>query len=236
MMVLTETAADVVALIPRHAWLLMDEEQRDALMADVVLPRYMETTTDGIQLGPTWWAEAVGATAEAIRKRVDRLRQSQTEDADERTARLTEQRGQRATRQVLREADSHTVERIVEDLPPERRAQLAARFLADPDTRSAMVDEPEGIAAVEAIHQATTHKQPVRSGEPLPPPPAFASKFWRAVTAVQDANAELERFGVRGVDARPETRVAAERMVTQAADIRDAVADYVVEHIATEET
>lgn len=86
---LTETAAEIAALIPRYSWEIMDEEQRDDLMAKVVLPRYMMTTADGIQTGPTFWAEMVGATAHAIRGRVQRLRQSQNETEDERARALS---------------------------------------------------------------------------------------------------------------------------------------------------
>ena len=102
-------------------------------------------------------------------------------------------RDERDARRVLRQAEPETVDRLVEDLTPERRAKLASRFLADPDTRSAMVDEPEGVAAVEAIHrQAALGREPVvPEREPLPPPPSFAAKFWRAVNALQDANAQL---------------------------------------------
>jgi hypothetical protein len=74
---LAESAAEVTALIPRHAWSLMDEDQRDALMREVVLPRYMAVTADGVKLGPSWWAGAVGASPAAIKNRVQRLRQSQ---------------------------------------------------------------------------------------------------------------------------------------------------------------
>jgi hypothetical protein len=40
----------------------MDEGQRDDLRARIVLQRYMRTTADGVQMGPTWWAEQIGAS------------------------------------------------------------------------------------------------------------------------------------------------------------------------------
>lgn len=142
------------------------------------------------------------------------------------------------TKSTLRDADDETIGRIVDDLPPERRGVIAQRLLADPDARSAMVDSVDGAAAAEAMHSdLTTRRTPIKSAEdPLPSPPAFASSFWRAVNAIQAANTELERFGVRGLDARPETRAAAERMAAQAADIRDAVVDHVIANITTEGT
>lgn len=140
---------------------------------------------------------------------------------------------ERLTERTLRDAGPEVVSRIIDDLPPERRSVIAQRLLADPNTRSAMVDEPEGMAAVESMHHTMrTRKEPVVGDDPLPPPPAFASSFWRAVSAVDAATVELERFGVTGLDARADTRAAAERMTTQAARISESVVDYVVENIA----
>lgn len=81
-MSLSETFSEVAALIPRYSWEVMDEQQKDWLMEQVVLPRYMETTADGVQLGPTVWADVLGASSGAIRKRVERLRSSR-KSADE---------------------------------------------------------------------------------------------------------------------------------------------------------
>src|SRR5262245_22917345 len=122
---------------------------------------------------------------------------------------------------------------IIERQDADARAHIATQLLADPDTRAVMANDPEGLAAAEAIQRtALTQRDPaVADDDPLPPPPAFAAMFWRAVTAVQNANAELERLGVRGLDARPETRAAAERMAVQSNDIRNAVVDFVVDHI-----
>lgn len=119
---LTETFSDVAALIPRYSWEIMDEEQKDALMEKVVLPRYMDTTADGVKLGPTAWAEMVGATAEMIRKRVERLRESQKAASEGRTlAHWTERtREQRNTRAVLRK-----VPEIVTELTPAEQRKIA---------------------------------------------------------------------------------------------------------------
>jgi hypothetical protein len=121
---LRETFADVTALIPRYSWEIMDEAQRDDLMASVVLPRYMKTTADGVQLGPTAWAEIVGATADAIRGRVQRLQASHKSDDSERARRDT-LRQHRAARQVLREADEATLGEIIAALPAEKVEAVA---------------------------------------------------------------------------------------------------------------
>lgn len=124
---LNETAEEVAALIPRFSWQLMDEEQRDDLMENVVLPRYMQTTSDGTNLGPTWWAATLGATDEAIKRRIYRLRDkiSGTE------------MGSRAE--------------------PNSRAGRAAATLRDPDKAAAVLEDPEVRAAVrKALDQTST--------------------------------------------------------------------------------
>jgi hypothetical protein len=81
---------------------------------------------------------------------------------------------------------------------------------------------------------STIHREPVSvTPEALPPQPEFAPAFWRAVNAVGAAFNELQRWGVRDLDADPLTRDAAERMRTQAAEIGTAVADFVVDNIST---
>lgn len=135
-MSLKETAAEVAALIPRYSWEIMDEEQRDELMVNVVLPRYMETTADGAKLGPTWWAEQIGGTARAFESRVYRIRQSQSGNVDAgQHARHT--RSERA-KSVLRNADEQTVEEIVSALPTqavERIMHSATNELGERDRK-----------------------------------------------------------------------------------------------------
>jgi hypothetical protein len=121
---------------------------------------------------------------------------------------------------------------ILERQTPEDRGRVVTRLLADPDTRSVVGQHPEGVAAVESMQSdIDRRREPLMTSAPLTPPPAFASKFWRAVTAMQDANAELERFGVKGLESTSDTRAAAERLADQAAHVRTAVVDYVVENI-----
>lgn len=122
---LRETFADVSALIPRYSWEIMDEAQRDELMRNVVLPRYMCTTADGVQLGPTAWADMVGASAKSIESRVYRLRQSQKSDGDTPASTLSDQAAHRHARRVLRGADADTLAELIEDLPADRVEAIA---------------------------------------------------------------------------------------------------------------
>jgi hypothetical protein len=127
-MSLNETLSDVAALIPRYSWEIMDEQQKDDLMEKVVLPRYMETTADGVQLGPKAWAEMVGASPAAVKNRVQRLQTSQQEKgATGARAPWTQgQREQRNARAVLRDAPLEQVEQIIAALPKERQQAIGA--------------------------------------------------------------------------------------------------------------
>lgn len=121
-MSLQETFADVAALIPRYSWEIMDEEQRDDLMGRVVLPRYMETTADGVQLGPTAWGEMVGATAHAIRGRVQRLQASQNSGDGERARTESQKSSVRHARTVLRNAPPEEIAELLDT--PEIRTKV----------------------------------------------------------------------------------------------------------------
>lgn len=135
---LNETAEQVAALIPRFSWQLMDEDQRDELMVNVVLPRYMQTTADGTNLGPTWWAEAVGASSGAVQKRIERLRKA-AETANGATTRAE----------------------------PNSRTGRAAATLRDPDKAAAVLRDPEVRASVlKALDEE--HEARVRKSEHKP--------------------------------------------------------------------
>lgn len=69
----------------------------------------MQTTADGVQLGPTAWAEMVGATYNAIESRVRRLRASQKPE-DSETSRAVSESRVRHARSALREADPEQLE------------------------------------------------------------------------------------------------------------------------------
>lgn len=136
MTTLTETAAQVAALIPRFSWKIMDEDQRDELIENVVLPRYMATTADGTQLGPAWWAGALGAeTAGTIRGRIRRLK-ARSEAQDERPIAA----GPNATQKGSI-----------------RGAKAALR--KHPELATALLDDPEVAEAIEsAVHASRSRR------------------------------------------------------------------------------
>lgn len=120
MSTLTETLADIAALIPRLSWEIMDERQRDDLMEKVVLPRYGDTTADGVTLGPKTWAVILGATEGGIANRVYRLRKAKSG-----VPRATEPEWQKSERRdakrVLRAQPD-----IVTQLDPAEQRRVAA--------------------------------------------------------------------------------------------------------------
>lgn len=118
---LTETAAEIAALIPKYSWEIMDEEQRDDLMVNVVLPRYGKKTADGVNLGPSFWSEITGARAKAIESRVYRLRQSQKSDSEQPSRALSDSRVRHA-RSALSDPDSRR--EVFSSLPSEQIEDL----------------------------------------------------------------------------------------------------------------
>lgn len=118
-----ETAADVAALIPQFSWQLMDEEQRDALMEQVVLPRYMQTTSDGVKLTPTFWATAIGASAAAVRNRIQRL-QKRGKRSPQAVSRALSDSRVRHARSALREAEPDQIKAIISELPAAQAEEI----------------------------------------------------------------------------------------------------------------
>jgi hypothetical protein len=152
---LKETLADVTALIPRYSWEIMDEEQRDELMAKVVLPRYGKTTADGVKLGPTTWAQMFGAGSNVIANRVLRLRESEKRAAE--TITRTEPEWKRASRRhaklVLREADPDELAELFRS--DERIATNVAKAAQrSQETRQDEVRREQKERAPDLVHRA----------------------------------------------------------------------------------
>lgn len=133
---IVETLEEVVAMIPRYSWEIMDEEQKDDLMEKVVLPRYMKTTADGTKLTPTAWGRMVGATPKALESRVRRLKQSQKGDPVS-ASRTNQAASVRHARRVLKNAPSEEIGLIVKGLPAEAKEKLAAAVVDDDQARVA---------------------------------------------------------------------------------------------------
>jgi hypothetical protein len=145
---LTETAAEIAELIPKYSWQIMDEEQRDDLMQKVVLPRYMKTTADGVQTGPTFWADLVGASVRAVESRVYRLRQSQSAAEDEH-ARALSPSAERHVKSGLRKA-------------PELIPQMVDELHDDPDFQAAVASANSQIEAKQ--QQRTSQRERIERG------------------------------------------------------------------------
>lgn len=110
-------------------------------------------------------------------------------------------------------------------------AQVVAG-LRDESTRARVLASPEGLSAVEraGIDAHALGARPTERAEPLPPPPRFASAFWRAVQDVEIAHEQMEKFGLGSLALEPAAREAAERLQRQAAEIAAAVGEAVVEN------
>jgi hypothetical protein len=136
--VLNERLEQVINLIPKYSWSLMDEAQKDELMVGIVLPRYMATTADGTKLTPSTWGAILGASSGSIQKRVERLKASQKSAGQPTTNSLTanEQAGLRSAKSTLLRKDD-AVEALVESLPMEAKIKVAKALAAS--TKSAPV-------------------------------------------------------------------------------------------------
>lgn len=176
-----ETAAEVAALIPRYSWELMDEEQRDALMAQVVLPRYMKTTSDGIQMGPSWWADRVGATSAAIESRVRRLRSSEKQKETDSARALSPSRIRHA-----RAAIEEDPEAVVQALTPKQRAAVVKAAAAPTPERVASAETgPSFIQLVVRINSALIELEAMVSGwqNPAAVPAEFSRESFNDIVA-----------------------------------------------------
>jgi hypothetical protein len=195
---LKETAAQVAALIPRYLWELMDEEQKDALLEKVILPRYMQTTHDGVELSPKWWAQQVGASAKAIQSRVYRLQHKAraSANAGSSTPSWNDTVGSRVTRQALRERPEQFVDQIASALAdPEVRARVDAKITRTPSLRAAIGSQmlrpsseppprtPEQIAADRVARQQELGI--------TPPPLDPWGPYWKAVGLLRDVHERM---------------------------------------------
>jgi hypothetical protein len=129
--VLNERLEQVINLIPKYSWSLMDEAQKDELMAGIVLPRYMATTSDGTKLTPSVWAAILGASPGAIQKRVERLKANQKSPDQATTHAVTdnERSAMRTVKSTLARKPG-AAEALVESLPLETRVEVAKALAA----------------------------------------------------------------------------------------------------------
>ena len=154
--ILPERLEQVINLIPLYSWSLMTEEQRDELMAGVVLPRYMKTTSDGTKLTPSTWGAILGASADSIRKRVERLKASRKPANGLRTSDVSDVvRKDDLARAKRVASDAETRAAFIESLPLETRVEVAKDLAAS--TKSAPVSakrEKDSKAANAPLNRA----------------------------------------------------------------------------------
>ena len=128
--ILDERLEDIVNLIPRLSWEIMDEAQKDELMEGVILPRYKAVTKDGTKLGPTTWAAMLGTTAQAIRDRVYRLNQAKKPGARNVAESRAKQKDLATARRVI--ANPETAKAFIESMPIETKIEVAKAVTATP--------------------------------------------------------------------------------------------------------
>lgn len=137
---ISETYDDVRNLLTTASWEVMDEDQRDDVIAKVVLPRWGKLTADGVSLKGTAWAKLLGTTMATIETRVRRLRATEQEESA--SATNGPQPNQRAS---IRSAKASI----------KKHPELARTLLNDPDVRKAATDALVDSSDVGALSQAT---------------------------------------------------------------------------------
>jgi hypothetical protein len=188
-----ETYEDVRGLLQTASWEVMEEDQRDDVIAKVVLPRWGKVTKDGVVLKGTAWAKLLGTTEATIRNRVARL---QAADQGKSASASGPQPNQRAS---IRSAKASI----------KKHPELAKGLLNDPDvkkaTTQALVDQGDikslsrATAAVAKNRQVERNRSRVTSGgtriravgDPNPAPIDAGVKAFLSAKALANALREL---------------------------------------------
>lgn len=136
-MALAQTLAEIGEEVSRQSWVLLDEDERDDLMRNVIVPRWGETTADGVVLKATAWARMLGATEPAIKNRYQRLTRSEAESTSDDTGSPSEptesQEGQiRGAKAAIRR-HPELAEELVKDPEVERALRQAQQRKARKD-------------------------------------------------------------------------------------------------------
>jgi len=204
MEILHERLEQVINLIPKYSWSLMDEGQKDELMSGIVLPRYMATTSDGTKLTPSIWGAILGATAESIRQRVKRLKASQIPADPARSNSLTEneQAGLRSAKSTLLRKDG-AVEALVESLPLETKKEMAKALMASTQSTPVSGKRQKDSEAANAPLKRAVNSFSAQVGT--------VSLIDRATDEINKANASggLEANALRSIEEAVERLVAA---------------------------
>jgi len=140
--VLSETLDQVKKKLQRCSWDVMDEEQRDRLIKDVIVPRWGATTRDGHVLKATLWAEILGTTERTIRGRYERLKR-RSEPISERPSTEPSQ---------FQKDDIRGARSAIRNHP-----ELAAELLKDPEIAATIRD-----AIVTQERREMHHERPIQ--------------------------------------------------------------------------
>lgn len=184
---LKESLADIEALAHRVTWELMDEAQRDEFMTKIVVPRWGKTTSDGVVLKGTAWANLIGTSEPTVRNRYLRLtRRSETDSGRSPADAPTEsQKGNmRGARSAMR-----------------AHPELVKELLADAGTRDTIVnavvaDKDSQLALIRAQDKRHPRTEPKKASTPEPFARLLAILHVDALTADADAmyRAVVEKF------------------------------------------
>ena len=136
---IAETYDDVRGLLQTASWEVMDEDQRDDVIAKIVVPRWGKTTADGVVLKGTAWGKLLGTTMSVIEARVRRLRAS--DQGKSASASNGPQPNQRAS---IRSAKASI----------KKHPELAKSLLADPEVAAAVGGALPPEKIVDAFQQS----------------------------------------------------------------------------------
>jgi len=206
MEILNERLEQVINLIPKYSWSLMDEEQKDELMSGIVLPRYMATTSDGTKLTPSIWGAILGTTAKAIEGRVRRLRQKASQNSTEarppNSLTENEQAGLRSAKSTLIRKEG-AVEALVESLPMEAKKKVAKALMASTKSTPVSGQRQRDAEAANAPLKRAVNSFTAQVGT--------VSLIDRATDEINKANASggLEANALRSIEEAVERLVAA---------------------------
>ena len=139
MSTIKETYDDVRGLLQTASWEVMDEDQRDDVIAKIVVPRWGEVTADGVKLKATAWGKLLGTKATIIDDRVRRLRAS---DQGQSVRSQGPQPNQRAS---IRSARASI----------KKHPELAKSLLSDPVVTQAATQALVEQGNINALSQAT---------------------------------------------------------------------------------
>ena len=136
---ITETYDDVRGLLQTASWEVMDEDQRDDVIAKIVVPRWGKVTTDNVELKGTAWAKLLGTTVSTIKQRVARIQAADQGKPDDGGRPAAQPAGQ------MRSAKASI----------KKHPELAGALLADPEVAAAATQALIDHGDIKSLSSAT---------------------------------------------------------------------------------